>query len=164
MGSGSLVSEIKNASTLPSLRDQSAKEVEGILPNLTLDMLPNPGIGVMESDLTPDARDLLIQEIRISLGLKMGDNSPRAMSRIYEYLAREMGNAALADVDLKEVRTRLGNKGNWLRPCTKSSLQTHSKMAVKDAESTNAPSSLRFNLLITLSICIQNYWELPPRN
>ena len=106
-------------STLPSLRDQSAKEVEGILASLTLGLLPNPGLSVMGSDLTSDVRDRLIQEIRISLGLKMGDNSPRAMSRIYEYLAREMGNAALTGVDLKEVRTRLGDKGELAPPLYK---------------------------------------------
>lgn len=106
-------------STLPSLRNQSAKEVEGILASLTLDMLPNPGISAMGSDLTPDVRDRLIQEIRISLGLKRGDDSPRAMSRIYEYLAREMGNAALADVDVQEVKTRLGDKGELAPPLYK---------------------------------------------
>ena len=64
-------------------------------------MLPNPGIGGIASDLTPDIRDRLIQEIRISLGLKKDDKSAAAMSRIYDYLAREMGHAALADVDIK---------------------------------------------------------------
>src|SRR5580765_3884112 len=99
------------SSTLPSLRNQSAREVEGILASLTLDMLPNPGLGGMESDLAPHVRDRLIQEIRISLGLKRDDKSPEAMSRIYDYLAREMGHAALAGVDIKEVKTRLGDKG-----------------------------------------------------
>ncbi len=106
-------------STLPSLRNQSAKEIEGILASLTLDMLPNPGIGGAPSDLTMDVRDRLIQEIRISLGLKMDDKSPAAMSKIYDYLAREMGHAALADVDIKEVKTRLGDKGELAPPLYK---------------------------------------------
>ena len=106
-------------STLPSLRNQSAEEVQGILASLTLDMLPNPGISGVTSDLTADVRDRLIQEIRISLGLKRDDNSPQAMSRIYDYLAREMGHAALANVDIKEVKTRLGNKGELTPPLYK---------------------------------------------
>jgi hypothetical protein len=106
-------------SNLPSLKNQSAEEVQGILASLTLDMLPNPGISGVPSDLTADVRDRLIQEIRISLGLKRGDNSPEAMSRIYDYLAREMGHAALANVDIKEVKTRLGDKGELAPPLYK---------------------------------------------
>jgi hypothetical protein len=106
-------------STLPSLRDQSATEIEGILANLTLEIMPNPGISGTGSDLTTDFRDRLIQEIRISLGLKRDDKSPEAMSRIYDYLAREMGQAALADVDIKEVKARLGDKGELAPPLYK---------------------------------------------
>ena len=107
------------SSTLPSLRNQTPKEIEGILASLTLDMLPNPGIGRTPSDLSEDVRDRLIQEIRISLGLKMDDKSPAAMSKIYDYLAREMGHAALADVDIKEVKTRLGDRGELAPPLYK---------------------------------------------
>src|SRR5258705_11496608 len=101
------------SSTLPSLKNQSAKEIEGILANLTLDVLPNPGTasGGRISDLAPDVRERLIREIRISLGLKSDDTSSRAMSKIYEYLAEELGRAALAGVDINEVKTRLGERG-----------------------------------------------------
>jgi hypothetical protein len=106
------------SSSLPSLRNRSATEIEGILASLTLDMLPNPGIG-MASDLTSDVRDRLIQEIRISLGLKRDDKSREAMSRIYGYLAQQIGNAALAGVDIKEVKSRLGDKGELAPPLYK---------------------------------------------
>lgn len=100
-------------STLPSLSGQSAKEVEGILANLTLEMLPNPGISEGEnSGLTPDLRNQLIHEIRVRLRLKRDDNSPQAMSRIYDYLAKEIGRVALAGVDIKDVKNRLGQRGD----------------------------------------------------
>jgi hypothetical protein len=104
--------------SLPSLNRENPADVEGILANLTLGMLPNPGIS-HESGIPSDLRDRLIHEIRIRLGLKRDDNSPKAMSRIYELLAQEIGRAALADVDIKEVKTRLGDRGELAPPLYK---------------------------------------------
>lgn len=107
-------------STLPSLSRQTAEEVEGILANLTLALLPNPGIGGgFQSDLTPELRDRLIKEIRISLRLKAGDESPKAKARIYDYLAREIERTALARVNINDVKTRLGDRGDLAPPLYK---------------------------------------------
>jgi len=101
-------------STLPSLRQQSPQEIEGILANLTLGILPNPGVGDnrYQSDIAPEFHQRLIQEIRVSLRLKRDDKSPQAMAKIYEYLAREIERAALVGVDITEVKTRLGERGD----------------------------------------------------
>lgn len=101
-------------STLPSLSQQTAKEVEGTLASLTLGMLPNPGVGDnrYQSDIAPELHERLIHEIRVSLRLKRDDKSPQAMAKIYDYLAKEIGRAALAGVDIKEVKTRLGQRGD----------------------------------------------------
>src|SRR6266545_1785548 len=101
-------------STLPSLRQQSPQEIEGILANLTLGMLPNPGVGESryQSDIAPELRQRLINEIRISLRLKRDDKSPQAMAKIYEYLAREIERAALVGADISQVKTRLGERGD----------------------------------------------------
>src|SRR5258706_16419568 len=104
--------------SLPSLNRENPADVEGILANLTLGMLPNPGVSE-EPSIPSDLRDRLIHEIRIRLGLKRDDNSPRALSRIYELLAKEIGRAALADVDIKEVKTRLGDRGELAPPLYK---------------------------------------------
>jgi hypothetical protein len=101
-------------STLPSLRQQTPQEIEGILANLTLGLLPNPGVGSnrYEPDITPEFHQRLIQEIRVSLRLKRDDKSPQAMAKIYEYLAHEIERAALMGVDISEVKTRLGERGD----------------------------------------------------
>jgi hypothetical protein len=96
--------------SLPSLNNLSPQEVEGVLANLTLGMLPNPGISE-EPTLPVDLRDRLIREMRIALRLKRDDNSAPAMARIYDYLAKEISRAVLADVDVKQLKSRLGEKG-----------------------------------------------------
>jgi hypothetical protein len=104
--------------TLPSLKGENPAEVEGILANLTLGMLPNPGISE-EPSLSRELRDRLIHEIRIRLGLKRDDNSPKAVSKIHDYLAKEIGRVALANVDIKEIKSRLGQRGDLASPLYK---------------------------------------------
>jgi hypothetical protein len=100
-------------STLPSLRHHTTKDIEGILANLTLDMLPDPGVGKRHrrGDITPEFNERLLQEIRVSLGLKRDDKSSQAIAKIHSYLAREMGRVALQGVDISEVKRRLGERG-----------------------------------------------------
>jgi len=97
--------------TLPSLQKHSAREIEGILANLTLGLLPDPGIEDTHSDLSDGQRQQLLDEIRVGLGLKRDDNSPRAMSKIYEYLAHEITRAAFQGVDQQQIKSRLGAEG-----------------------------------------------------
>src|SRR5260370_5715724 len=104
--------------SLPSLTGKDHAKVEGILANLTLGMLPNPGISEAPS-LPRELLDRLIQEIRIRLRLKRDDNSPKAMSKIYDYLAKEIGRVALANVDVKEIKSRLGQRGDLASPLYK---------------------------------------------
>lgn len=97
--------------TLPSLNHVNPADVEGILANLTLGMLPNPGISD-EPSLPTELRDRLVHEIRIRLRLKRDDTSPKAMAKIYDLLAKEIERVALAKVDIKEIRSRLGQRGD----------------------------------------------------
>ncbi len=89
--------------SLPSLNGEDPAKVEGILANLTLGMLPNPGISE-EPSLPRELRDRLIHEIRIRLRLKRDDNSPKAMSKIYDYLAKEIGRASSLPSSLMGMR------------------------------------------------------------
>lgn len=102
------------SSTLPSLRNQPAEEVEAVLANLTLAMLPNPGIQPEGEGflLEPSLKDRLLQEIRIRLGLRRDDNSPKAISRIHQYLSEEMRRATLSKTNISEVRARIGQRGD----------------------------------------------------
>src|SRR5687767_2601252 len=97
--------------SLPSLNKLNPAEVEGVLANLTLGMLPSPGISE-EPTLATDLRDRLVHELRIALGLKRDDNSRQAMAKIYGYLAKEISRSALASVDINEVKSRLGQRGD----------------------------------------------------
>lgn len=100
-------------STLPSLRSRSAKEVEGILSSLTLDLLPNPGDPkTIRKDLDPELRHRLLDEIRVNLRLKKTDDSAESKGRIYGYLADQIQRAGLANVDIGKVKERLGQKGD----------------------------------------------------
>lgn len=97
--------------SLPSLNGREPAEVEGILANLTLGMLPSPTL-TEESSPPKELRERLINEIRIRLRLKKEDYSSKAMSKIYDYLAKEIGRVALAQVDVKEIKSRLGQRGD----------------------------------------------------
>ncbi|MGI9066519.1 MAG: hypothetical protein ACR2HX_08950 [Pyrinomonadaceae bacterium] len=99
-------------STLPSLSGENPADIEGILANLTLGLLPSPVVSGSESELPPVLRARLIHDLRIRLRLKRDDNSPEAMSKIYDYLAKEIGRIALANVDIKEIKSRLGQRGD----------------------------------------------------
>ncbi len=104
--------------SLPSLNGREPAEVEGILANLTLGMLPSPTL-TEEPSPPNELRERLINEIRIRLRLKREDYSPKAMSKIYEYLAKEIGRVALAQVDVKEIKSRLGQRGDLAAPLYK---------------------------------------------
>ena len=106
-------------STLPSLNLENPAEIEGILANLTLGMLPNPDIRVVESNLSPELRDRLIHGSRIRLRLKRDDNSLKAMSKICDYLAKEISRVALANADINEIKSRLGQRGDLASPLYK---------------------------------------------
>jgi hypothetical protein len=99
-------------SNLPSLRRLSAKEVEGILSSLALDLSPDPGISAPTKRLNPDLRERLLGEIRVSLRLKKADNSPKSISKIHGYLAEEIQRVALSNVNINDVKTRLGRRGD----------------------------------------------------
>jgi hypothetical protein len=88
--------------SLPSLNRENPADVEGILANLTLGMLPSPNVSE-ESRLPGELRDRLVNEIRMKLGLKKDDNSPKAISRIHDLLAKEIERAALAGVDIRKL-------------------------------------------------------------
>lgn len=97
--------------SLPILNEQNPADVEGILASLTLGMLPSPSISE-EPTLPIELRDRIIHEMRVALRLKRDDNSPTAKAKIYDYLAKEISRAALGNVDIKEIKSRLGQRGD----------------------------------------------------
>src|ERR1700730_2820246 len=98
---------------LQTLKNCNSREVEAILAKLSASILPNPGIepSVQEQLLDPKLQTELMNEIRLRLGLRRDDDSSKAKARLYRFLAEELTKAALADVDVLEVKTRLGQRG-----------------------------------------------------
>jgi hypothetical protein len=101
---------------LNGLNDIDSRVAQGILANLALEMMPDPGV---ETERRTNAvsqyaglREQLLNELRIRLRLKKNDASPRAMGKLYAALAEEMKRLSLQGEDLNKVKARLGQQGS----------------------------------------------------
>lgn len=96
--------------TLKTIDPQTA---QGILANLTLGMMPNPGVPSSYPNISIDSalREQVVHELRIRLRLKKNDNSPKAQALIYAALADEITRLALSGKNINEVRARVGQQG-----------------------------------------------------
>jgi hypothetical protein len=100
-------------SKLSVLKDKDPKETARLLSMVSVSLLPNPGIHQVLAEGEKDSEFVkaVLTEIRDRLRLPQGDNSIMTQSLIYSFLSEEISRAALANVDLNELRSRLGNKG-----------------------------------------------------
>jgi hypothetical protein len=98
---------------LHPLKTLDSRTAQGILANLTLEMMPDPGVPAVPGGprVEPELRDKLIHELRIRLRLKRDDNSPKARALIYSALADEIARLALSGVNVKDVKARVGQQG-----------------------------------------------------
>lgn len=98
---------------IPSLSNIDPERAQGILANIALGMMPDPGVGSAASRVSVDSRlrDKLIHELRVQLRLKRDDYSSKAMSKLYAALAEEMKRIALQDEDINAIKARLGHQG-----------------------------------------------------
>ena len=98
---------------IPILRDIDPQTAQGILANIALGMMPDPGIGSAADRVPVDSglKDKLIQELRVRLRLKRDDHSLKAMAKLYGALAEEMKRIALQHEDVNKIRARLGHQG-----------------------------------------------------
>lgn len=99
------------------LRDKDPREVALLLAGVSSSMLPNPGVGqVLHRTATdPEFIKAVLSEIRHRLTIREDDYSRKTQARIYAFLSDALSNAALANTDVKNIKARLGNKGE-LRP------------------------------------------------
>jgi hypothetical protein len=100
-------------SILNSLKDKDPKEIARLLSLTSSYILPNPGLKEpqLRSDSDLDVAQDLLQEIRDQLNVSQDDFSIKTQSRIYAFLSEEISKAAFTNVDLSNLKTRLGNKG-----------------------------------------------------
>jgi len=98
---------------LDTLSNIDPRTAQGILANLALGMMPDPGIGppATTAPIDSDLSKQLFRELRIKLHLKRDDNSPKALAKLYATLAAEMKRIALQGEDLNKVKARLGQQG-----------------------------------------------------
>src|SRR5437660_10929567 len=97
---------------LNTLSNIDSKTAQGILANLALGMIPDPGIEPSRvAPIDGDLRTRLLQEIRVKLHLKKNDNSPRATAKLYAALAEEMKRLAMQGAEINSVKARLGQQG-----------------------------------------------------
>lgn len=98
---------------ITALRNIDPETAQGILANITLDMMPDPGIKSSLNRVPVDSelRDKLIEELRVRLRLKRNDRSLKAMSKLYSALAEEIQSIALQHEDINKIRARLGHQG-----------------------------------------------------
>jgi hypothetical protein len=98
---------------IPILDNIDPQKAQGILANIALGMMPDPGIGsaANRSSVDSDLRDKLLQELRVHLRLKRDDYSLRAMAKLYGAMAEEMKRIALQHEDVNKIKARLGHQG-----------------------------------------------------
>ncbi|HKG47613.1 MAG TPA: hypothetical protein VKB02_12840 [Pyrinomonadaceae bacterium] len=102
---------------LTTLRDKDSREAARVLAALSSSLLPEPGIAETSSHSALDSGVLksVLAEIRQRLRVSKDDFSINTQSKIYAFVSREISKAALANTSEKNVKDRLGNKGE-LRP------------------------------------------------
>lgn len=101
-----------SCSMLNTLKTLDTRTAQGILANLTLEMMPDPGVpSKVGRHVDAETRDRLLHELRIRLRLKRDDNSPKARALLYKALAEEISGLALAGSKIKEVKARVGQQG-----------------------------------------------------
>jgi len=101
-------------SNLLILQHKSQLEISRVLFLASSTLLPEAGIGKRtEFDVNNiSVAQAVLSEIRDRCGLREGDMSAAALSKIYSVLSEEISLVVLEGVDLNKIKTRLGNKGD----------------------------------------------------
>src|ERR1700761_1486955 len=100
---------------LDTLRNLNDHEALILLSSTVHSLLPDPGVGSPLAHVLnapAESREQLLQELRHKLKLSHDDKSPRAQAEIFNTLSSEISKYALKNVDIRQVKARLGARGD----------------------------------------------------
>lgn len=101
---------------LKSLKEYDHKTVERVLSAYTTALLPSPGVGFQpDLPVDPAVYESVKEEIHGLLKIAPSDLSKPDRAKVFQFLAREMSEVALARADIKRIKQRIGERGE-LRP------------------------------------------------
>jgi hypothetical protein len=102
---------------LKSLKNLDTKTAQRILSDLTTALLPNPRVGTESGKLGFDSAiyEGVREEIHRLLRIDPSDLSPMSRAKVFQFLARQMSDIALADANINSIKKRIGQRGE-LRP------------------------------------------------
>jgi hypothetical protein len=100
---------------LDTLRNLNDHEALILLSSTVHHLLPDPGVGSRVTDVLnapAKSREQLLHELRYKLKLGEDDESARAKTEIFNKLSSEISKYALKDTDIRQVKARLGARGD----------------------------------------------------
>jgi hypothetical protein len=100
---------------LDTLRNLDDHDALMLLSSTVHSLLPDPGVGSRITDVLnapAQSREQLLHELRHKLKLTDDDQSPVAQAKIFDTLSSEISKYALKNADLRQIRARLGNRGD----------------------------------------------------
>ncbi|HEY6331293.1 MAG TPA: hypothetical protein VI756_18350 [Blastocatellia bacterium] len=99
-------------SALQSLKGKEPELVEEVLSEVADRFLPDASLAPRQNSGPEPLVSTVIQEISHRLGISDSDRSRESMTKLFELLAQEMGEAGLTGANLEEIRKRLGGRGD----------------------------------------------------
>lgn len=100
---------------LQTLKHWDSQATAAILAGLSLSLFPADDVNPESLGIDKQLRARLMEEVFQKLNLNPLDRSELTLARVYGFLAKEMGKAALSGADTKEIKKRIGQRGD-LRP------------------------------------------------
>ena len=95
---------------LQTLSEVGPVQAQAVLSDLTFSLMPDHGIGDRSRESTADAkiRHEVLDELQLRLKIKKGDDSAKARTEILEVVGTEIVNREISQMDVRKVRSRLG--------------------------------------------------------